>query len=162
MSQRVFPLWSCALIVILAIAALPPARLSAQSGSTPAEMVSPAPGSALSSSTVTFSWTSGSGVSQYWLWVGTQLGANDVYSQSAGTSLSTTVSNVPTNIVVYVRLWSMLSEGWRSNDYAYGPGSATSSPIPTGTASQTATATPTVTSTAAEMISPPPGSALTS
>src|SRR5438309_1220044 len=144
MSQRVFPLWSCALIVILAIAALPPARLSAQSGSTPAEMVSPAPGSALSSSTVTFSWTSGSGVIQDWLYVGTQPGEADVYSQSAGTSLSATVGNVPTTVPVYARLWSQLTDGWQWHDYAYPPAAATSTAvaIPTATSTPTSTLAP--------------------
>src|SRR5213075_2432447 len=50
-----------------------------------ASLTSPLPGTALSSSTTTFGWNSGSGADQYWLYAGTTgAGSFDVYSASAG------------------------------------------------------------------------------
>ena len=43
---------------------------AASPGSTKAAMTSPVPGSTLTSSTVTFRWNTGTGVSQYWLSIG--------------------------------------------------------------------------------------------
>ena len=102
-------------LALVAIATLPPSRLSAQSDA-PAEMVSPQPGSTLTSSTVTFTWTSGSGVSQYWLWIGSRQGDGDLYTQSQGTSLSTTMSGLPTATPIYVRLWSLIAGNWQYID----------------------------------------------
>ena len=51
-----------------------------------AQITGPQPGSTLISSTVTFSWNTGSGVTQYWLDVGTTLGGTQIYSQSQGAS----------------------------------------------------------------------------
>jgi hypothetical protein len=84
-------------------------------------MVQPPPGSTLSGSSVTFCWTSGSAVSQYWLYVGTSgVGSNNLYSQSTGTATQATVSNLPTTGgPVYVRLWWNTSSGWQYTDYTY-------------------------------------------
>jgi hypothetical protein len=85
-------------------------------------MTSPVPGSTLSGASVTFNWNGGTGVSQYWLYVGTTAGGNEVYGQSTGTNKSVTVNNIPTDgCTIYVRLWSMLSIGWQYNDYSYTP-----------------------------------------
>ncbi|MEX0409845.1 hypothetical protein ABGN05_30005, partial [Aquibium sp. LZ166] len=51
-------------------------------GGTKAVMTSPTPGSTLGSS-ATFIWTTGSGVSQYWLYVGsTGVGSYNIYQAS--------------------------------------------------------------------------------
>jgi hypothetical protein len=85
-----------------------------------AEMTSPAPGSTLQASTVTFQWTGGTGVAQYWLYVGTFAGANDIYGQSRGTSLTATVANLATDgRRLHVRLWSLIGVSWQFNDYIY-------------------------------------------
>jgi len=90
------------------------------SASTPA-LLKPAPGSTLPGSTATFCWSAGSGVSQYWLDVGTSAaGPSNIYSQSAGTSTSVTVGDLPTDgSTLYVRLWYLLSSGWQYADYTY-------------------------------------------
>ena len=93
-------------------------------------MVSPVAGSLLSSSTVTFTWTTGTGVSQYWLWVSTVQGDGNIYSQSQGTSLSRTVSGIPTGAPVYVRVWSLIGGTWQYIDYGYGPGAIQPTPRP--------------------------------
>jgi hypothetical protein len=88
---------------------------------TLAELGSPAPGSTLASSSVTLGWTAGSGVSEIVLYVGTRgVGSFDVYCGSQGSSLSGTVSGLPTNgEPVYVRLWSYLLGGWQYVDYTF-------------------------------------------
>jgi hypothetical protein len=107
-----------------------------------AQMTTPALSSTLTSSTVAFQWTGGTGVSHYWLTVGSAAGAQDFYSQGL-TSLSTTVLMLPSNgSTVYARLWSLLNGGWQYNDYTY-------------TASLTTPAR-------AQMVAPAPSSTLTS
>ncbi|MCP4105943.1 MAG: hypothetical protein GY749_10465 [Desulfobacteraceae bacterium] len=84
-----------------------------------AQMQSPTPGSVLSSSSETFTWND-SGVSQYWLWVGTSAEGHDVYSGDQGTDTSETVSDLPANgETLYVRLWSVADGDWLHNDYTY-------------------------------------------
>jgi Subtilase family len=98
-----------------------------------AVLTTPAPGSVLSSASVTFGWTAGAGVSQYWLYVGSTTGGNDLFDHSAGSSLSTTVNNLPRDgRTIFVRLWSLTSGGWRFNDYTYaaGPKAVVTSPVP--------------------------------
>jgi serine protease len=83
-------------------------------------MVSPTPGSVLPGSSVTFSWTTGSGVSQYFLYVGSSFGNNDIYGASQGLATSVTVSGLPMDgRTLYVRLWSLISGGWQYRDYTY-------------------------------------------
>jgi hypothetical protein len=62
------------------------------SGGTKAQLFSPAPGSVLSSTTVNFQWTGGTGATQYWLHIGSSPGAADILSRDLGTTLSTVVS----------------------------------------------------------------------
>jgi hypothetical protein len=88
--------------------------------STTATMTSPAPGSTLPGSSVTFSWTTGSGVSQYYLFIGNSLGGSDLYAASQGLATSGTVNGLPTDgRTIYVRLWSYVASGWQYNDYSY-------------------------------------------
>lgn len=89
-------------------------------GTAKAEIISPPPGSTLSSSAVTFVWSAGSRVTQYSLWVGSTPGGQDLYSASQGTNLSVTVSGLPTDgRTLYVRLWSFINGTWEGNDYTY-------------------------------------------
>lgn len=89
-------------------------------GSTLAQMISPTPGSTFNSSTVTFSWTSGSYVSQYWLYLGTTPGGYELYSQSQGMNRSKTIYGLPVNgQPIYVTLWSYTSSGWNGYIYTY-------------------------------------------
>jgi len=102
-----------------------------------AEMSTPAPGSTLTASTVTFGWTGGTGVTQYRLTLGTSAGASDLYATSVGTSLSATVAGLPSNgSTLFARLWSLINGAWVFNDYTYtaslstttGPGQITTPP----------------------------------
>jgi hypothetical protein len=88
----------------------------------PAGMLSPWPGSTLSGSTVTFSWTGGTRVAVIWLDVGTTPGGTQIYS-AAQSGVSAAVSAVPTNgSTLYVRLWSLADGTWRYTDYTYKTG----------------------------------------
>jgi serine protease len=83
------------------------------------QMISPFPGSTLPSSSATFHWTYGSGVSQYYLGVGKSAGASDIYYQNQNLNVSATVTGLPTNgAPVYVQLW-WLDSAWQSTNYIY-------------------------------------------
>ncbi len=86
-----------------------------------ARLQAPAPGSALTSSSVTFGWTEGGEVSQVALYVGNGgVGSYDLYAAFQGTNLSATVSGLPTDgRTIYVRLWSYLRGAWQYDDYSY-------------------------------------------
>jgi len=86
---------------------------------TKAAMVTPAPGSTLGSRVVTFTW-SASLAAEYYLFVGTTVGGQEIYSAGQGTNLSVQVSGLPNNgSTVHVRLWSRIGPAWLFNDYSY-------------------------------------------
>ena len=82
-------------------------------------MSSPTPGSTLTSSSATFSWTAGSGVSSYWLMVGNNgAGSANILSQG-GAQRTRTVTGLPASGTLNVRLMSYIGSGWQFNDYTY-------------------------------------------
>ena len=87
--------------------------------STIAVMLSPTPGSTLSGSSVTFSWTTGTGTNGYQLYVGTSPGAYDVYYGPLQYTTSATVAGLYASGTLYVRLWSRMASSWQYNDYTY-------------------------------------------
>lgn len=76
---------------------------------------------------MSFSWTAGTGVIQYYLYVGSISAGWDIYGLTQGMSRSVTVSNVPTDgRTIYVRLWSQMADSsWQFNDYTYKAASTT-------------------------------------
>lgn len=91
------------------------------SSGTP-RITTPAPGSALSGSTVTLEWTAnGTAVAQWWMYVGTAKGASDIYnSGSLGTRLFENVTGIPTDgSLVFVRLWYRTGGAWQYADFRY-------------------------------------------
>jgi len=96
-------------------------------------ITSPAPGSVLPGSSVTFSWSATSGTTQYQLQVGTTLHSNNLNPGScAGTATSCTVKNLPTNgSTVYVDLGWQVSGKWSVVSSTYATGSS-ASPTLTG------------------------------
>ena len=92
---------------------------AASSSGVKAQITSPTPGSTFSSSTVTFNWNSGSGVSSYYLYVGTSPGGNNIFNNFV-TGGTQSVGGIPTNgQSLHVRLWSFINGGWQFNDYTY-------------------------------------------
>jgi hypothetical protein len=81
-------------------------------------MLSPSPGSNLSSTSVTFGWSAGSATS-YRLRLGSSLGGSDIYDSRSITRTSTTATNLPNDgTTVYARLLSRVGQ-WQSIDYTY-------------------------------------------
>jgi hypothetical protein len=84
--------------------------------STAAVMVSPAPGSTLSGSTVTFTWTAGTGNTKYDLWVGNAFKTGDLYDRTDGPGTSQLVTGLPTDgRILHVQLVS--SDGTEANTF---------------------------------------------
>ena len=101
---------------------------------TPATMISPAPGSNLTTSSRTFLWNPGTGATQYQFAVGSTPGGSDYYSTTLGASVnaycfdgtfrcqSATVNNLPIGSQpqnLYARLGSLVSGTWQFRDYSY-------------------------------------------
>ena len=102
---------------------------------TAATMTSPTPGTKLPSASATFTWTTGSGISQYSLYIGTTPGAHDIDFFSVGTATSKAVTNLPTNgATLYVTLYSLNGSTYLKNAYTYiaaGTGTAAAMTAPT-------------------------------
>ncbi|MGP8173543.1 MAG: Ig-like domain repeat protein, partial [Terracidiphilus sp.] len=69
----------------------------------PAQLTTPAPGSVLTGSSVTFTWTAGRGPTAYELYLGTTgVGSNNLYYSGLTTATSASVTGLPTNgVTVY-------------------------------------------------------------
>ncbi len=86
---------------------------------TKAAMISPAAGSLLPAGNVQFTWTSASGGLEYFFYLGTSQGANNLYGRSQGLATSV-ILNVPSHSsALWVRLWTRTSAGWSYTDYQY-------------------------------------------
>jgi len=86
-----------------------------------AAMQTPVPGSTLSGSTATFTWSSDASATAYWVDIGSTAGGNDVYSSgNLGTAMTITVYSLPANgSTVYVTLYSYVGGRWLFNSYTY-------------------------------------------
>ena len=108
---------------------------------TKASITFPANASTLAGSSVAFSWSAGSGALEYFLYVGTSAGANNLLGASQALALTRSVSGLPTNgSTVYVRLWTRSASGWAFNDTTYR--AATVSPPPPATSARAALTSP--------------------
>ena len=91
--------------------------------SFPPAMSSPAPGSTLTSSTVTFVGGHSSSDVAHALWVGTSVGANNL-SSGGLSGHSRTVSGLPSSGTIFVRYWSANGDpsngsSWQKKDHTY-------------------------------------------
>ena len=90
------------------------------SSSTPATMTSPASGSTLTSSSATFSWTAGSGVTEYDLHVGTTgAGSSNIFGGTVSGQTKTVTGIPTTGGTLNVRLYSLINGAWQYIDYTY-------------------------------------------
>ena len=87
----------------------------------PPALTTPAPGSTLSGSSVTFDWTAGTGPTEYALKLGTTgYGSYNVYNGTAATALSASVTGIPSNgVTLYAQLVYKQSGVWKTIDYTY-------------------------------------------
>jgi N-acetylneuraminic acid mutarotase len=88
---------------------------------TPPALTTPAPGSTLPGSAVTFGWNPGAGPTRFVLRLGTAgVGSSDVYSGPSTTGTSVQLTTVPTNgAKLYARLWYYLNGTWLYVDAVY-------------------------------------------
>jgi len=88
---------------------------------TPATMSTPTSGSTLGTSNVQFTWTPGTGVTQYQLWLGLSgPGSSSLYTSGWLTTTSTTVASLPAKgATVYARLYSTIGGKNQYVDYTY-------------------------------------------
>ena len=95
-----------------------------------AAISSPAPGSTLSGSSATFTWSAVSGATDYAITVGTTgVGSSNIYaSPSGGPATSQAVTGLPTSGKIYVRVFSFVGGFWTSTDFTYTGGSGSSGP----------------------------------
>jgi hypothetical protein len=91
-----------------------------ESPATPATMSTPTPGSALTGSSATFTWTAGTQVTQYDLHIGTTgVGSSNIFAGTV-TGQSKTITGIPTTGgTLNVRLYSLIAGAWQYNDYTY-------------------------------------------
>jgi streptogramin lyase len=86
---------------------------------TAPKLTTPAPGSTLSGSTVTFSWNPGTATT-FQFRLGTTLGSNNIYGSGQTTKTSETVSNLPTNgETIHAVLYYMVNGAWQYTAYTY-------------------------------------------
>jgi hypothetical protein len=86
-----------------------------------AVLTSPTTGTALTGSSVAFTWTAGTSATDYELWVGsTGVGSRNIHYPGLTTGTTETVTGLPTNgETLYVRLYSKIAGVWQYNDYTY-------------------------------------------
>jgi hypothetical protein len=93
---------------------------AAAQGTQLAALTNPAPGSTLTGSSAAFSWTMGTGVTAYWLYLGATVGASNLYSSGSLSGTSVTVNNLPTNgLTLYATLFSQVGGAWKPVSYTY-------------------------------------------
>jgi Pro-kumamolisin, activation domain/Bacterial Ig-like domain (group 3) len=87
-----------------------------------ATLTTPTPASALTATTVTFSWTPATPPTNYWIDMGSSAGGNS-YEQSGSlpsSQTSITVSGLPSDgSTIYVTLYSYIGGNWVSSSYTY-------------------------------------------
>ena len=83
--------------------------------------INPSNASTLTDASQLFSWTGSSDITEYWIYVGTSVGGQDIHnSGTLGTSTSVTVSGLPTNgSTLHVRLWHFEGGNWLNSDFTY-------------------------------------------
>jgi hypothetical protein len=84
-------------------------------------MLSPAPGSVLAGSSVTFAWTSETGSAGYWLFLGTTgVGSKNLYDSGEQKATSATFNGLPANgVTIYARVYTSYNGILVYNDYIY-------------------------------------------
>jgi sugar lactone lactonase YvrE len=88
---------------------------------SPAEMITPAATGTLTGSSVTFTWSAGTGATGYYLSVGnTGVGSNNIYNSGKRTVTTWTATGLPTNgSTLYVRLTTYFGSITMHKDYVY-------------------------------------------
>jgi hypothetical protein len=90
----------------------------------PPALYSPAVGTALGTSNVTFAWTPGVGIAKYDLLIGNSgPGSSNIFNSGITSATSATVASLPvTGGTIYVRLMWIIGSGFHSADYTFTEG----------------------------------------
>jgi hypothetical protein len=106
-----------------------------------AAIVTPAPGSTLTGSMATFSWTAPIGASFYNLTLGsTGPGSSDICNSGAISTNSVLVTGLPTNgETIYARLWTFVDNAWVSTNYTFTAATTATAAIPSSLLGNTLT-----------------------
>jgi sugar lactone lactonase YvrE len=90
------------------------------SAATKAALTSPTPSTVLAGPKVKFSWTAAPGATSYHLWLGTSVGANNLYASGPTTATTATPTNLPTNgETINARLYTVYGSSQVYTDYVY-------------------------------------------
>jgi len=86
-----------------------------------AALTAPTPGSTLTGSSATFTWSPGIGATQYMLYLGTTgVRSDNLYNSGPTTATSVSVTGLPVNgQTIYARLYSFIGGTWHALDYIY-------------------------------------------
>jgi hypothetical protein len=101
----------------------------AEKGAQTAVLTSPSPSSVLGFST-TFTWSAGTGVSHYGLWLGTTSGSSNLYNSGSITATSATAVLPMNGATVYAELWSDINGTWQSSQSTFTEGVGGATPTP--------------------------------
>jgi len=98
-----------------------------EASSIPATMSTPTSGIVLSGPSVTFTWSAGTGVTEYELRLGTTgAGSSKLYNSEVTTATTEAVTGLPTaGATVTATLYSLIGNTWNSNVYTYTEASST-------------------------------------
>ena len=112
-------------------------------------ITSPTPGSTLTGSPMTLTWSAGSGVTTRYLIVGTTQNGQDLFSNYVNGTLSQSVTVPTAGQTIYVQLSSYINGAWQtaSATYTAANGTATPPPAPTPTTGMSLITAPTSGST---------------
>ena len=102
-----------------------------------ANLTAPAPGSVLTGSSATFTWSPGIGPTKYMLYLGsTGVRSNNLYNSGPTSATSVNVAGLPVNgETIYARIYSFINGAWHCDDYTYTAASQATliSPAPNST-----------------------------
>jgi len=86
-----------------------------------AALTSPTPGSILTGSSATFTWSQGTGATEYMLYLGTTgVRSDNLYNSGPTSATSVNVTGLPINgETIYARLYSYIGGAWHTLDYTY-------------------------------------------
>ena len=86
-----------------------------------ATLISPTPGSTLTGSVATFTWTPAAGASFYFLTLGSKgPSSNDIYNSGPVSTTSITVAGLPTNgETIYAQVWAFVDNAWVPTNCTY-------------------------------------------
>jgi hypothetical protein len=103
----------------------PAAKAHANDAFDPRAMLTTPPDGATVGATQLFAWTTGTAVSQYYLWVGSCQDCTDLLNESEGLRLSRTINLPADGRLIYLTLFSYIGGSWYWVDYEFVASSGT-------------------------------------